>query len=508
MNKHFYITLLSKMKAFAMSAIVMLCVSCNENLNVVDELTENVENIDELSNNQNSPVVTGQGATEVATAFWADFNNTTRAAVEDLEYDFETIYSEDGPQMYVFNFKDGGFVVVSATKEYYPILAYSEDGTFPVGEEKEGLKLWLDDVKGAISNSAQQEDSIKAIFRMMWGQYEMLTQSATNPSTRTTRMTIAEQVLMQRLEYYYRLTSGSGGWNFRPLSQAASVFEQYGLSSEYQALCNRAQYNNSDLDETLIGWRVVIEGGIYGPFLNTAWHQHSPFNDNLGDVAGCGAIAVSQLMKYYEYPATFTLNGTTYNWDNIPNEVSSSSNQAELVKYVYDTIDSEHLLIEILGWGIIDCVYTSPGDLRDGMRSIGYNVTRQNHNYHKVITELHDSKPVIMLGNEDNPPEWGNVADVGNSHYWVCDGVNHSDYYFEYFTEWQPYSSGTMEPGWYSLESPNRIQPGFDFNSLSFHMNWGWSNSAANGWFIDDSVNSAEGNYHNNREDFIISVPE
>ena len=63
-----------------------------------------------------------------------------------------------------------------------------------------------------------------------------------------------------------------------------------------------------------------------------------------------------------------------------------------------------------------------------------------------------------------------------------------------------------MEPGWYSLESPNRIDS--NNNYRSFHMNWGWSNSAANGWFIDDSVNSAEGNYHNNREDFIISVPE
>lgn len=505
MNKHFYISLLSKMKAFAMSGIVMLCVSCNENLNVVDELTDNVENIDELSNNQNSPVVTGQGATEVATAFWADFNNTTRAVVDDMEYDLGIVYSDNAPQMYVFNFKEGGFVVVSATREYYPILAYSEDGTFPIGDEKEGLKMWLDDVKGAISNSAQQEDSIKAIFQMMWGQYEMLTQPTINPSTRTTRMTVAEQVLMQRLEYYYRLTSGSGGWYFRPLSQAASAFEQYGLSGEYESLCNRARYNNSALDETLIGWRVVNVSGRYGPFLNTAWHQGSPFNDNLGNDAGCGAIAVSQLMNYYEYPATFTLSGITYNWDNIPDYASPSSDQAALVKYVYNKINSKDGALDT---GIGNFVYTTPGDLRDGLRSMGYNVTRQNHNYNRVITELHNNRPVIMLGNEDNYPDWGNVAYIGNSHYWVCDGVNQSEYYFEYFTEWQPYSSGTMEPGWYSLESPNRLLPNYDVDYLAFHMNWGWSNSAANGWFLDDSVNPGNKNYRHNRDDFLISVPE
>ena len=66
-----------------------------------------------------------------------------------------------------------------------------------------------------------------------------------------------------------------------------------------------------------------------------------------------------------------------------------------------------------------------------------------------------------------------------------------------------------MEPGWYSLESPNRIES--NNNYRSFHMNWGWGNSNSqgyNGWFVDDSVNSVGGNFHNNREDFIISVPE
>lgn len=493
-------------KLFYLMTIALFTACTNDDffeINAVENST--TENPTEFISSQNNPIVTDQSATEVATAFWADFNNTTRAVVDDMEYDLGIVYSDNAPQMYVFNFKEGGFVVVSATREYYPILAYSEDGTFPIGDEKEGLKMWLDDVKGAISNSAQQEDSIKAIFQMMWGQYEMLTQPTINPSTRTTRMTVPEQVLLQRLEYYYRLTSGSGGWYFRPLSQAASAFEQYGLSGEYESLCNRARYNNSALDETLIGWRVVNVSGRYGPFLNTAWHQGSPFNDNLGNDAGCGAIAVSQLMNYYEYPATFTLNGITYNWDNIPDYASPSSDQAALVKYVYNKINSKD---GVLDTGIGNFVYTTPGDLRDGLRSMGYNVTRQNHNYNRVITELHNNRPVIMLGNEDNYPDWGNVAYLGNSHYWVCDGVNQSEYYFEYFTEWQPYSSGTMEPGWYSLESPNRLLPNYDVDYLAFHMNWGWSNSAANGWFLDDSVNPGNKNYRHNRDDFLISVPE
>ena len=39
--------------------------------------------------------------------------------------------------------KSGGFVIVSATKNYYPILAYSETGSMNVEEAmKTGFSVW------------------------------------------------------------------------------------------------------------------------------------------------------------------------------------------------------------------------------------------------------------------------------------------------------------------------------------------------------------------------------
>lgn len=500
---------LSKLKFIAISAIVMLSTSCDENstINKIDaELNvDKTEYIKDFTCNQDSSVVTSQNATEVASTFWADFNSATRAKVDNPEYELSTIYSGNEPQMYVFNFKNGGFVVVSATKDYYPILAYSEDGTFPVGEEKYGLKIWLNETKHAISNSTQQENSVKAAIRMMWNQYELQDQTMINENTRATNSS-ASLALLQRLEYYYRMTSGSGGWTFVPLSQAANAFAQYGLSVEYQYLCNRAQYNNSALDETLIGWRVVrVDGGTFGPFLNTAWHQGSPFNADLNHKAGCGAIAVSQLMNYYKHPATFTVGGTTYNWSNIPDVPSQGSNHSKLVKYVYYNIGTSYWDLELL-----DFAFTRPSDLEYGLETMGYNVTQQNHNPVKVINELKSYRPVIMLGNSNNVMiDFDDIEYIGNSHYWVCDGVKDVEYYFEYFTEWQPYGNGTMTPGWYSFESPNRIES--NINYRSFHMNWGWGDSEEhhyNGWFQGDSVDSGNGNYIYNRKDFLITVDQ
>ena len=488
---------LSQIKVFTLSAIVVLCCSCNEKYDIADLNSEQTEKANESSNELENSVVTSQDAADVASAFWTGINNVSRANAENLEYEQETIYTENKPQMYVFNFDEGGFVLVSATKKYFPILAYSEDGTFTTGKEPIGLKMWLEETKYAQSCFEQQTDSVKAAIRLMWDQYDTDKKDYITNSTRATSAE-AGQACTQRLEYYYKLTSGGGGWSFAPLSQAANIFAQYGLSAEYQSLCYRAQINNSDLNSTVIGWRVEHVGGIYGPFLNTSWHQHSPFSNNIGHDTGCGTIAVAQLMNYYHYPSTFVLNNVTYNWNNIPNYISGTSDQDALTKYVYNKIGTER---------VGSCIFTRPNNLKDGLRDMGYNVTRQNHNYLSVINELKNSRPVIMLGNEDNPPSIENIEYLGKSHYWVCDGVRDYTNYLVYFTEWQPYGNGTFEPGWYSFESPNRVES--NYTSRSYHMNWGWyegGNTQYNGWFLGDTANSGNGDFRNNRDDFLISV--
>ena len=490
---------LSRIKVFTLNAIIVLCCSCNEMYDIADLNSNQTEISNKSSNELENSVLTSENAADVASIFWTSINNVTRSNGKNLEYKQETIYAENKPQVYVINFDEGGFVLVSATKNYFPILAYSEDGTFTTGEEPVGLKMWLEETKYAQSSFDQQTDSVKAAIRLMWSQYDTDKETFITNNTRATS-TEAGKACTQRLEYYYRLTSGSGGWYFAPLSQAKNIFAQYGLSGEYESLCYRAKINNSDLNSTVIGWRVENVGGTYGPYLNTSWHQHSPFSDNIGHAAGCGTIAVAQLMNYYHYPNTFVCGNVTYNWNNIPNYISVTSDQAALVKYIYGKIDTEH----VLSW-----IFTRPNNLKNGLRDIGYNVTRQNHNYLSVINELKNSRPVIMLGNENNPPSIENIEYLGKSHYWVCDGVRDYTNYLVYFTEWQPYGNGTFESGWYSFETPNRVAS--NYTSRSYHMNWGWYEGGStqyNGWFLGDTANSGNGNFKNNRDDFLISVKE
>jgi len=88
----------------------------------------------------------------------------------------ETIVEDSSPLMHVVNYPEGGFVIVSATRSYFPILAYSEDNNFVLASEEEmrGLTVWLDETKAAIRSSDSLDDETKGRIRMEWRSYETI----------------------------------------------------------------------------------------------------------------------------------------------------------------------------------------------------------------------------------------------------------------------------------------------------------------------------------------------
>lgn len=434
----------------------------------------------------NSSYVSSQSASNIATAFWIELNGQTRSTSDSTAYELNLICKDNIPQMYVINFENGGFVIVSATRTYYPILAYSDEGNYPVGQESDGLKIWLEETETSITNSYQQDDSLKTVIQFLWNQYEPQENYIDKESTRAGGTQTGELACLQRLEYYYRLTSGSGGWSFAPLSQAGSVFANLGLSADYESLCFRAQINNSAPNETVVGWKIVREEDIYGPFINTHWHQRSPYNERIENLAGCGTIAVAQLMNYYQHPSfLFTINPT-------------DSDIANLIEYVYYHINSVYV-----NCFFTEFTYTRSDDLLNGLQDMGYNASEYDDDTCDLILELWNRRPVIMFGNANNNPDIGDIGYMGSSHYWICDGVKDTEYYLIYFAEWQPYGNGSFEPGWYSFESPDRV--GSNNNYRHFHMNWGWG-GGYDGWYLGHSADYGSIDYRYNRKNYYISV--
>lgn len=78
--------------------------------------------------------------------------------------------AEGNPSIYVLNRpNDGGFVLVSATKDYYPVLGYSDKGNFDIEGIGAigGLEEWKDCIVGNIAEAAYQPADTLRKYRTM-----------------------------------------------------------------------------------------------------------------------------------------------------------------------------------------------------------------------------------------------------------------------------------------------------------------------------------------------------
>jgi hypothetical protein len=82
------------------------------------------------------------------------------------------LQTENGnPAIYIFNFKDGGFVLVSADKRTMPVFAYSTDESFNLQDIAPATRLWIDKYMEQtdliISQNIDADETVKAA----WNKY-------------------------------------------------------------------------------------------------------------------------------------------------------------------------------------------------------------------------------------------------------------------------------------------------------------------------------------------------
>ena len=227
------------------------------------------------------------------------------------------------------------------------------------------------------------------------------------------------------------------------------------------------------------------------PMLTTTWKQGSPYNTmcphdslNRDTKVGCVAIALAQVMKYWNHPAqgegsysystancgTISANfgATTYDWANMSNSLTSVSPTvnvnavAQLVFHVgvsakmkYDhsssaaTTTSSNSLTTVTGERALRTYFKYDKALhsvrRDALGDSLWNVI--------LDAELMAGRPVIFSG-----------RDTSGGHAFVCDGGNNAGmYHFNW--GWGGYCDG-----YYQLGALNPA-PGGDGGNATSHYN-------------------------------------
>lgn len=200
--------------------------------------------------------------------------------------------------------------------------------------------------------------------------------------------------------------------------------------------------------------------------LNTKWFQDYPFNKyqglhpRTGDTlkAGCGPIALAQVIYYHKHPQTY--DNYTFYWDLLmPLEVpfpnmevyESNSNEGAILTYkTRKMLNIPH-----------DTTTTSNiSDLMNAMRIIGYENVAQRNGWSSTIIrdEITDSCCVFLFGSHK-------INNEEEGHIWLADG-------FKVF-EYKYYSSPNVI---FLLE-----------NKTLFHYNFGWGGNC-DGYYLPAAV--------------------
>jgi len=378
--------------------------------------------------------VSVQTAQVVAENFIAG-KDAGQTATLQLTQSYASTTASGQTAMYIFDVSEGkGFVIVSGDDAVTPVLGYSTENIFPAQVTNNEVAYWL---KG-------YNDQISYVI--------------------TNRLTASPEV-----------------------------------AAEWDHLLNyQPQQGNTAAKPTNIS-----------PMLTTNWDQMNPYWSGTllynnfcpaGTPTGCVATAMAQIMNFWQFPVSgtgsHTYNGsteggtlsadfdTTYDWDNMPAQLSGSSSTANknavalLMYHCGVAVEMDYGLAENGGSGAIVINYgynNLPCSQNALINYFGYDDEMEGlmRDYYsdavwisKLKTELDEGRPVLYTG----------FGDIGG-HAFVFDGYNG------------------------------------DANNVFFHINWGWSGNS-NGYFVIDDlspdalgVGGGGGNFNDGQEALINIKP-
>ena len=322
--------------------------------------------------------------------------------------DIQTIKDENGTiLLYIINYNDNkGFVIVSVTQNYYPVLAHSDNGNFNINQTSfTGVSLWLNEQSNIIKSAYTFPDSIKQKYRNMWVKYNTYKAPITK-SRNADEVTELININIQQWE-----TDGYSVYRYADIKNT-TMFEDLPIEIKTEI------HNAIDSADPRYGGREYVtfilrkEESIFEsvpPLIQSKWSQNNGYNYYTPNnyPVGCVAVAMGQIMKFHEYP-------TNYDWDSMHN-TNATTTTASFLAEIGEEVDME---------------YSAKGSSSNIDKALaafknhyGYlKAKKEEHNIPDVVSELSRSCPVYMRGYDSS----GFLGLNHEGHAWVCDGYYNS----------------------------------------------------------------------------------
>ena len=321
------------------------------------------------------------------------FKGVTPATRAATAYEVTTLSdSVSGkPLLYVINYgHDNGFVVISASKNTQPILAFSDKGKFVFDADHPSMDL-VNDFKQIVKEAQLcTSDSLRIRYALQWASFEKTSETVL---TRALPSEIEQRKAKER-EYQESL-------GYRCLGDLTTA--QYFLSfDDYEAFmreiedCSDPQYDYRQVTQIFV--KTIRQDSI-GELLKTHWHQGSPFNiGTSNDYAGCTPIAIAQIAYYHKYPSK-------YDWDNIAIDPVYNTALSNLMNDIWKACDAKFKS---------DGTHSNIGKAKETFEKFGYKVSLKDKYIinDDLSSQIKAGNPVYIRGENSE----------GTGHAWVCDG--------------------------------------------------------------------------------------
>ncbi|MCX2744046.1 C10 family peptidase [Mangrovivirga sp. M17] len=303
------------------------------------------------------PMITDEGSanarlTKVPTTF------------KEIEEVLEVPDKKGKSAFYIINYKEGGFIILSADNRLEPIRAFSYDGKFPIHQKEisGGLISWLSQTKEMVSEA------------------RVLNQEETDEVSQS-----------------WNICEIQSNLRINPIEEDGSCGGDGGSSN-----CKNSYESK-------------------GPLMSTKWGQEGMFNTlvkyencSLGTApTGCVATAMAQVMRFHETPGN-------YNWSIMP-DGQGSLETAKLMRDIGFTIKMEYSC-ESSGASMVNATNAFSSDF--GYQVATYT----SFNREQVIEQLRSDQPVILSGFRNRDQNgilcfmgWCSYS-ISNGHAWVTDG--------------------------------------------------------------------------------------
>lgn len=320
---------------------------------------------------------------------------------------FSRTASDDGAEakFHIINYEDNaGFAMVAADKRATAVYAYSDTGNLDVNDaiEHTGFGVFME---GAI---ALYEDEVASMSILP------------NDTLITTPRP--------------GLNGEYGDIPFLPLVQVGNSFYLVRYGKEFKVISYKT------------------------PMLNVKWHQFYPYNvfcpekteNGVTDhcLVGCGPIAATQIMSYYEKPASY--KGYNFDWDIMTN-VSGFSVQSDasnlVARLAYEVGVAANADYGLSGTS------AATSSTRNALIKFGYTASKVcGYDEDKIKNSLSNNRLICISGWIDNH----------SGHTWVIDGYEYKEKVDTYYYSYEPY------PIFRRIVQESQ---------LHIHCNWGWRNT-------------------------------